>query len=271
MPFTKDSREFEDMSKGDEIRIKILAEGDSWFAYPRKFFLFGKNSNIVHCLGDRDDLAIYSSSENGDEALSMMSGDQKLSMMKRIKHTTYDVILFSGGGNDLVGRYDFGFFLKPMKTGNWRDCINDDRLNKKLYQISLCYEELIERAQEFSTEENIKIITHTYDYAIPSNEGFALFDIFPMSESWMQPYLVKNGVKIPSDQRAIVKHVLEQFQNVLLALQKKYASIFHVVKTQGLLKPDQWRNEIHPTPEGFEIISNQIYRKILEVTDTNVL
>lgn len=133
----------------------------------------------MHWLGDKKHLAIYSSSENGDEALAMMSGEQKLSMMKRIHHTQFDVILFSGGGNDLVGRYDFGFFLNRITNGDWRTCIDEKRLQRKLIQLSYCYEELIEMAQEFPKEKNIKIVTHTYDFAVPSKEGFALFDIFP--------------------------------------------------------------------------------------------
>jgi len=262
MPFTKDSREFDLLIERNPDAIKILAEGDSWLAYPRKFFLFGKNSNIVHCLGDKDDIAIYSSSENGDEAVAMMSGEQKLSLMKRIKHTAYDVIVFSGGGNDLVGRYDFGFFLNPMKNGDWKTVLDYDRLQKKLNQISYSYEELIERSLEFSSNKDVKIITHTYDYAIPSEEGFELFDIFPMSESWMYPYLMRLKIENPDDQKNIVKDMLIKFQETLLELQKKYSSNFYVVETQGTLKSDQWRNEIHPTPEGFEIISNMIYKKI---------
>lgn len=265
MPFTKDSREFDDLIAGADISIRILAEGDSWFAYPRRFFLFGKNSNIVHCLGEKKHLAIYSSSENGDEALAMMSGEQKLSMMKRIRHTPFDLILFSGGGNDLVGRYDFGFFLNRMKDGDWRTCIDERRLQRKLAQLSFCYEELIERAQEFSQEKSIKIITHTYDFAIPSKEGFALFDIFPMSDSWMYPYLHRQGIHQPSDQRNIVRHVLAEFQKMLLSLQARYPGVLHVVTTQGTLREDQWRNEIHPTPDGFKIISEMIYQKIRQV------
>lgn len=267
MPFTKDSREFDALIQVHPAAIKVLAEGDSWFAFPRKFFLFGKNSNIVHCLGDKPDIVIYSSSDNGDEAVAMMSGEQKLSLMKRISHSNYDVIIFSGGGNDLVGRYDFGFYLNPMTGNDWRTCIDDGRLNRKLNQISSCYEELIERSMEFSDKKNIKIITHTYDYAIPSKEGFELFDIFPMSESWMYPYLKQLKIDNPEDQKNIVKYMLTKFQETLLPLQEKYAGTFYVVKTQGTLKADQWRNEIHPTPDGFKIISEMIYKKIKKVME----
>ncbi|MDW5415723.1 SGNH/GDSL hydrolase family protein [Iodobacter sp. CM08] len=262
MPFTKDSREFDALVQANPKAIKILAEGDSWLAYPRQFFLFGKNSNIVDCLGDKPDIVAYSSSENGDEAVAMLCGEQKLALMKRIKHTDFDVILFSGGGNDLVGRYDFGFFLQKMTGNDWQSCIRHERLNKKLNQISLSYEELIERALEFSSNKKIKIISHSYDYAIPSKTGFELFDIFPMSESWMFPYLSQLDINQHEDQKSIAKYMLVKFQEMLLALEAKYPQNFYVVQTQGTLKENQWRNEIHPTPEGFKVISEMIYKKI---------
>lgn len=266
MPFTKDSREFDSLVNINPNAIKILAEGDSWLAYPRKYFLFGKNSNIVHCLSEKNDLTIYNSSESGDEAVAMMSGDQKLSLMKRIKHTNYDVILFSGGGNDLVGRYDFGFFLnKKSIGGDWKSCIDENRLDKKLNQISSCYEELIERTLEYSMDKNTKIVTHTYDLALPSKEGFELFDIFPMSESWMYPYLKNLDINDYEDQKNIIHYMLKKFQETLLNLQNIYPKNLFVVETQGTLNENQWRNEIHPTPEGFELISNKIYDKIKSI------
>jgi len=37
-------------------KITILAEGDSWFAYPKQFFLFGEGSNILDYLSERKNL-----------------------------------------------------------------------------------------------------------------------------------------------------------------------------------------------------------------------
>lgn len=53
---------------------------------------------------------------------------------------------------------------------------------------------------------------------------------------------------------------------MLLRLQTSYPGLLYVVQTQGALSDDQWRNEIHPTPEGFRIISEMIYQKVLQVT-----
>lgn len=261
MPYTTDSREFGELIKTYPKARKILAEGDSWFAYPRRFFIFGKDSNVVQCLAEKKDLVIYSTSECGDEALAMMSGEAKLSLMKRIKHTDFDLILFSGGGNDLVGRYDFGFFINTMEPGmTWQDCINRPRLERKLSQIRLVYEELIERAMDFSVNKAIRVVTHTYDIAIPDRKGFAVFDIFPMGRSWMYPYLRSAGISDPGDQQNIARFMLTEFASTLKSVETRFPHVFKVVDTQGTLtKQSQWRNEIHPTPQGFRLISEKIY------------
>ncbi len=85
MPYTSDSHEFDQLTVQYPKAKKILAEGDSWFSYPRRFFVFGAASNVVDHLGKGSKYVIYSTASNGDAALSMLSGEQKHAMMKRIK------------------------------------------------------------------------------------------------------------------------------------------------------------------------------------------
>ena len=104
---TSDFQELVDENPGD---TKILAEGDSWFAYPRRFLIFVKDANIIDHLAEKPNLIILNSSKNGDEAAEMVSGDQKRAYLKRISKMDFNLVLFSGGGNDIVGRYDFDFY-----------------------------------------------------------------------------------------------------------------------------------------------------------------
>ncbi len=238
---------------------KILAEGDSWFAYPRRFIAVGSESNVIDHLGKYNKYVIYKTASCGDEALAMMSGKQKLSLMKRISQTDFDFILFSGGGNDVVGRYDFDYFIDEKRQGMCaHDCISRARLDRKLALIAAAYEELVDRVAVFSKNKSIKIITHTYDIAPPSEKGFQLFDIFPLGEAWMHPILVSRKITDSEDQRSIVREVMTQFRQTLLAIQQKYPDQLCVVDTQGLLSANQWRNELHPTPDGFKLVSSKI-------------
>lgn len=265
MPYTSDSHEFDRLVQENPTAIRILAEGDSWFAYPRRYFIFGAASNVVAHLGKSSSYVIYSTASNGDEAVSMMSGEQKHAMMKRIMSNSYHFILFSGGGNDIVGRFDFDHLVGEKRAGmKALDCIIVHRLNRKLDQVIAVYEELIERVAQYSLNKNTKIVTHTYDFAIPSEKGFKAFDIFPIGESWMYPILMKRKIADPGEQRLIVKTILTSFCDRLLAVQQKYQDHFRVVNTQGLLTEGQWRNEIHPTPAGFKLVA----RKIADVLES---
>lgn len=259
MPYTSDSHEYERLVQDFPHAVRILAEGDSWFAYPRRFLLFGAASNVVDHLGKSSRYVIYTTASNGDEAVAMMSGEQKHAMMKRIRAHHYDFILFSGGGNDIVGRFDFDHFVDRKTPGMpVLDCINRRRLNRKLEQIAAVHEELIERVAQFSGNPATRVVTHTYDYALPSPKGFELFDVFPLGESWMHPILMERNITDPQEQRLLVREMLHALKARLMQIQAAYPERFVVVDTQGLLHDGQWRNEIHPTPAGFRLVARKI-------------
>ena len=263
MPITSDSRDFDHLVARANNPIKILAEGDSWFAYPRQFFAFGKAANIVQVLGKKKRYIIYSTASSGDEALTMMSGEQKFSLTKRLKHTSFDLILFSGGGNDIVGKYDFDFFIKPRDTSpNLSECIDYHRLDNKISQIRSVYIELLERIQEYSCNKGAKIVTHTYDYGVPDDKGFELFDLFPIGDSWLYPFLVQKGFDDQDERREIVRIMLSRFRDTMVQLEQQYAGRLFVADTQGLLQDNHWRNEIHPTPSGFKIVTKKVEEKM---------
>lgn len=266
MSYTMDSNRFDELVADNPNAMKILAEGDSWFAYPPKFIAFGQASNVVAHLGSNHDMVVYSSASSGDEAVAMLSGPEKRSLCKRIQANNYDFLLFSGGGNDIVGRYDFDFLLQAKKPGgSWESCIKKDRLANKLEMLRLVYEDLIDRTYEYSGNRNIKIVTHTYDQAIPSMEGFELFNTVPLGKAWMGPFLKKKEINDPEDQKQIVSYILNAFRGMLLETQAMFPGQFYVVDTWGSVRDDQWLNEIHPTPAGFGTVAGKIAATLREL------
>ncbi|MGB0662554.1 MAG: hypothetical protein ACPGMR_02035 [Pontibacterium sp.] len=263
MPYTSDSHEYEELLNKYPKAIKVLAEGDSWLAYPRRFFALGPAANIVQVLGKKKKYVIYTKADNGDEALAMMSGEQKLSFSQRMKYNWFDVIIFSGGGNDIVGRYDFDFFIGDRSDHpNHLDCIRIKRLEDKLLQIKLAYREMLERVREYSVNPDIVVVSHVYDFITPSRKGFAVFDLIPLGDSWLYPFLKRKGYENSEEQAEMINFMLRRFREVLLQLQVEYEGLFYVAETQGLLNKNQWRNEIHPTPEGFKVITKAIEGKV---------
>ena len=79
--------------------ISVVAEGDSWFQFPRIFRLRVVKDVIYH-LSRESNLCLYTHAAGGDWLSNMLMSQQYVSALSKIEP---DVFLFSGGGNDLVG------------------------------------------------------------------------------------------------------------------------------------------------------------------------
>jgi len=269
---------FSAVAKANAEKYHIYAEGDSWFAYPRQWIVVGADSNAIQCLGEHDDLIIYNRATVGDEAVTMVSGEQKLEMFKTLNQQKFDVLLFSGGGNDM-GAYDFDFLLLDWQPSRFqapgdfdpRKCLQMDRVNRRLRRIEDAYLELVDLTVQFSKNTGIKIVTHNYGLAVPSPIGASFFDgafHYDHGHSWMYPYLKAKGYY--SDDtgklmaREIVAYLMTQFAQILQNVQDAHPGKFFVAETQKVLNDNDWLNEIHPTPAGFKKVADVIYQKIVQ-------
>lgn len=246
--------------------IKLLAEGDSWFAYPPQG-LFSGPPNIISWLKRDEQLQIESSSSNGDEALSMLTGKQKFSLLERLHNERYDGILFSGGGNDLVGRYDFDFFLRDKReTGlGGVQLINEPRFQRRLTNVTNAYQDLIDLTADFGVNRGLPIITHTYDLVLPSDEGTDAYWFFnDVAGPWLKPYLDARNITDRDEQVVIIESMFKRFGDALVALGKKNPRL-HVVETQGTLQAHHWRDEIHASSEGFKLIAEKLRSRVYQV------
>ena len=232
-----------------------------------KFLLFGGASNVVDWLKAdyKDEFLIDDLSSNGDEAVAMISGDSKLDMLRHLNEDRFDILLFSGGGNDIVGRYDFDYFLLPKTPGNtWQDCINRNRFERRLEQIKLAYADLVELTVQYSANPDIRIVTHTYDLANPSEKG-ALFwgGLLQIDEgrSWMYPYLMDKGITDPQDQKNIVHSMLTEFKVALQQVAEVTRDVLLVIDTHHTVEEHEWINEIHPDSQGFRKVAQKIYNQ----------
>jgi hypothetical protein len=175
----------------------------------------------------------------------MISCEQKLKLLKELKSKPYDVLLLSGGGNDLLGIEDMDFIIQHKgPTTDVLDCIHNEYLFLKLSQIEMAFQEIIYRALQ--VKPDLRVITHCYDLAPPSSVGFRLFDWIPIGRSWIKPYLEEKNILLPVEQSQIIKYLLLSLRGCLSRVQDQFPIHFQVIDTQGLLQPEHWRNEIHP-------------------------
>ena len=265
---TRSIGDFKYMVRHFQGRANIVSEGDSWFDYPRRFIVGGKPANIMDHVqrwahGSANLLRLSSS---GDEAVHMLADDQRHKLTKLLHDCAststlapVDLLLFSGGGNDVAGAWDLPRFVK---RGNAPDtCIEWGRLRRKMSQIELALEELVDICREYSP--TTVVVTHTYDRIFPSHQGAEFFGV-TWTRSWVKPYLEDAGID-EALHKDVADRLLETVRDSLLrlpTLQRLQGRLF-VADTMGTLThPDDWLNEIHPKSRGFEKIARKFYAEL---------
>ena len=266
--------DFRAMCRKKPHRIGIVAEGDSWFAYPRKWIAFGADINVLHHIADQvertDRVNLLRLASNGDEAVNMTSGKQMKKLYRILKKNRDSVrlLLFSGGGNDIVGKHDMLPLLREYQAGmTARECIDLDRFERKMDAILLAYHRLIDLCKDIVPEA--KIVSHTYDIPKPEDRGAEFFWGLIKTKPWIFPYLQRRG--IPKDLHLpVIRFILGTFGERLQALAEDTQTRDHfvVVDTQGTLRPGHntdWLNEIHPSRSGFKRVTKKIYGALREI------
>jgi hypothetical protein len=229
------------------IRSKrVIAEGDSWFDYPSWLFTGG---GVVSHLERLAGIHILNLAKAGDESRFMLSLKQRRRLEEELK--TADILLFSGGGNDLAGD-QFCVWLNDNNDGDWSNAIDLERLDAALDFTMAIYDDLAQIRDEINP--NCLIVTHGYDFPTPSDKGVLWFG------PWLKPSLDLCGWRKPSDQFKIVKEVLTEFNRRLEIWDAK--NHLHV-QTQGFLSSCEWQNEIHPNRAGFQKIAQKFLESIL--------
>jgi len=242
-------------------KVGFLVEGDSWFSFPKWL-----RTNVLQELRDINDgkAAFLNFADTGDDARGMMSGKQfdELLMLleERRRDSTgelrFDAILFSGGGNDIVGPGLLSL-LKPYQDGmTEHDCLHQVRFDSRLRQIEAAYEELIILRDDYLT--GVPIFAHTYDYLQPTGKGVLT------AGPWLLDYLAadKYGKKIKTELHApLVRLLVDGFNGMLDRLVANHANVIKV-DARGTLLPTEWQDEIHPSAAGFRKIANKFQEKL---------
>ena len=262
---TNDYSEFREMCQLYTKRTNIVSEGDSWFAYPPKWFIFGKSSNIISFLKKKEEFNFYEMARNGDEIVDILSGDSKVDILRAVSENKVDFLLISGGGNDLVGAYDFEFILQKNDSGqNPEDFIRKDRFDRKISQIYNAYANLVDYCADYSRNPDIKIITHSYGYAIPQNKPAEFIGGLIDDGPWMYPTL--DDLEIPqSVWRQLVVVLMDRLKDTFENLQKSSSGRFHYIDSTSLITDDDWIDEMHLKPAGFERVAELMYQKIKDL------
>lgn len=227
--------------------LQILAEGDSWFDYPAH-----ARGGLIPRLATKLGVPIMSLANAGDEVRYMLGVEQRERLVRELQSGCpaggpWDVLLFSGGGNDVVGN-PLGLWLRDYASGlPARGLVHPQRYEAALTLVRAGYEDLIELRDRLSPDTHL--VFHAYDFAIPDGRGVCGGLLGP----WLQPAFRMRGFPLdpPTEATEVVRVMLTDFAAMLdgLTRQKKVS----LVNGQGTLAPvrESWHNELHPSADSF--------------------
>jgi GDSL-like Lipase/Acylhydrolase family len=265
-------REF-DVQSGDpelqpsnnvEYQRRFLAEGDSWFsidAIPR-------SANVLEQLPLAQRAIALSLANPGDTIRKMAEMGTGSSLERFLGNAqfapTWDAILLSGGGNDLI---DAMHGIVVNGTGNDPAAyVNASALGALVDSVESHYARIVAlRDKPGSVNAGTPIVAHTYDYAMPRNAPALVFG-GQLSGPWLFPAFEARGIADSELRFDIARLAIDALALRLMSLQDQFEN-FVVVDTRGQLTPaaadaprnsNDWVNEIHPNSHGYAKIAAHI-------------
>ena len=242
-------------------QLRILAEGDSWFEYPLPVRLLEPSGDgVIYQLQKLLGYPILNMAHHGEEVRQVLSLPQRQEIVQRLSdpNIRYDAMLFSGGGDDLVGDQFCIWLQDGPLTMPPTQLLNSAAISAAFDLLEAEFRELI-RIRDLYSQETI-IFVNCYDF--PPITGTGVCGIGP----WLKPSLDfqyhRLGVATPDPNLEF--QIVQAFLTAFSAKLKSIATSagvqrFIVVPTQGslLANATDWQNEIHPSPGGFMKIAQK--------------
>lgn len=273
MTEVRDIEEFVQEDQEGFYSKKILVEGDSWVSH---FLLNVTNIATQVDKMKSHDYLILNLADPGDEASSIFKAHGKqMKRLKRLLHTeqwgdTFDLILLSAAGNDIVGPE----IVSKGYVKNKKDCPNlygkelvTDNFYNMVSDVVKGYGRFLKLRDTSSLNESTPVITHVYSYLEPREVGTHIGELM-FHKGWIKRHLKHQGVVDRDEQYEIVVEMLDSFHRRLMRICDQYAN-FLVVDTRELLMKngapnlDWWFDEIHPNVKGFRKIAKHIRKEAI--------
>jgi|CXWL01.1.fsa_nt_gi hypothetical protein len=244
----------------------IVAEGDSWFQFPIAL------EDVIDNLNNKYNILCTSAA--GDTCKRMLGGaGEYLRSIERVQSAGKKVhaLLFSGGGNDFVDVLDGGKANEapilnqydPAQTSAPWYFQNAAFDAKKAFVRNSITEFLkLMRTQH----PDIPVLLHGYDHAIPGKkQGDWRKPWWAEIDAWLAGPMGKRGISPHPLQRAIIKELIDQHNQLLQEIAAS-APNAHYVDNRGLMNPHTlWADELHPTNDGFIRVAANFQTKLTQL------
>jgi hypothetical protein len=214
----------------------IVAEGDSWFRLPPILF----PPTLADVLAESH--PIENLAHWGDE-IAKMYNDGKGQYVPHLKSKKVKLLLFSGGGNDILGE-QFKNCFEQFNVGHPGPgdaaYYLTDFFFEKLEEVTRTYIRILDQISRFSP--STLLIVHGYDYVIPRGGGI-----------FLGVHMEKKGLHPTYRQdlcRAILRLMINMFNSRLEYLASNFSNFRHV-DLRGTVGEDEWFDgEIHPNEDA---------------------
>jgi hypothetical protein len=245
----------------------LIAEGDSWFDYPGR--------DVLALLEDDYGFDVESVADKGDciEEMAYSEG-QFVQFTRRLEKLLADrkvprAILLSGGGNDIAGD-EFAILLNHAASG--MKTLNEDIVRGVIdVRLRNAYTFMISALTAICRKHlnrAIPIVVHGYGNPVPDGRGFMGGASF-LPGPWLKPGFDKKGHGDRDANTRVMEALIDRFNTMLQAVQQT-AGFGHVryIDLRSELPNDPasykryWANELHPSPQGFDIVTAVFVRAI---------
>jgi len=252
-------RQFDDTRRANPGWPLVIAEGDSWFAHPTEW-------NILYHLSDLGGYSIRRLASIGDTLRDMVRqapGRRPQFLRQLERPVPWDLLLVSGGGNDLLGdRLPDMLRHRSEVSRGWRGLIRDEVVAAEIASIRRAYERIIDRTAERRPE--CQILAHGYDYPHPRDRGAGLFwGRITVTGPWMYPVMAgEKGIHDAETRHKLARELIDRLNRALRELARHRASFHHVDLRGTLTSVRQWEDEIHPRSAGFRKMARTFRREM---------
>ena len=228
--------------------LRICGEGDSWInllhplsGFPKTFF------NVLGATFNTNNIGFP-----GHTFERVLNDKQYVQVLES---GLYKVLIFSGGGNDILGGGGLARLLKRKSEGNGSadpaDYIKADELKSALKTLDTGYRQVARQAK--AAEKDILMLIHGYDYAIPRKNGKWLGKPLKMAGfAYDEPLSPKIIVFLVDHLNAMLAKVADDFAYV------RYVNVRKTVQTL-------WHDELHPTAAGAKKVARLFEREIVKL------
>lgn len=224
----------------------VVAEGDSWFLYPKP----GVRDTLDYIM---DHYRLLSLAEAGDEIADYIKNNELLEAVVREQP---DYVLISGGGNDILGAEVKAILQSNIQNGQQAtDFLKVEDFKKKLKFLKDGYEMFFTKILE--KRPGVKIFVHGYDYVRSDPDPDTI------KSGWANRYMIEAGIKSPADREKIIRHLVDTFNDMLADFAKTYPHVRYV-NHRGTVGLEEWMDEIHPNNIGYQKVASNFIKKMKE-------